>query len=189
MQLEIEGRRVVFTLAFAIACVAITLVLPLHAQAQTYTVLHTFLGSEGVFPTFGLVRDSAGNLYGATEYGGDFGSSGAYLPNYPDSFAELSLLDHNPYPAFTFADANALGNLPYGTAVRVTHDGDSKVLIKRDVGYGQGPGQAIPYRLDVYQASAPALNVPACSRLAPNASTRTPARSERNWTNGKYTEM
>jgi uncharacterized repeat protein (TIGR03803 family) len=41
-----------------------------QAQAQNFTVLHTFGGSEGVFPTFGLVRDSAGNLYGAAQYGG-----------------------------------------------------------------------------------------------------------------------
>jgi uncharacterized repeat protein (TIGR03803 family) len=41
-----------------------------HAQAQTFTALHSFAGSEGVFPTFGLVRDSSGNLYGATQYGG-----------------------------------------------------------------------------------------------------------------------
>jgi len=41
-----------------------------RAQAQTFTALHSFAGSEGVFPTFGLVRDSSGNLYGATQYGG-----------------------------------------------------------------------------------------------------------------------
>src|SRR5258706_372695 len=41
-----------------------------HAHALTFTALHSFAGSEGVFPTFGLVRDSSGNLYGATQYGG-----------------------------------------------------------------------------------------------------------------------
>ncbi len=42
-------------------------------QAQTFTVLHTFTGGEdGKNPYFGVIRDSAGNLYGSTEYGGAF---------------------------------------------------------------------------------------------------------------------
>src|SRR5581483_6443916 len=96
---------------------------------------------------------------GATEYSGLRASSGALLSAYPDSFAELSLLDHNPYPAFTFADANALGNLPYGTALRVAVAGRETVVVKRDIGYGQGPGQTIPYRLDIYARTAAALGV------------------------------
>ena len=96
---------------------------------------------------------------GATRYGGGVASSGAFLPALPDSFAELSLLDHNPYPAFSFADANALGNLPYGTAIRVANGARQLVLVKRDIGYGQGPGQSIPYRIDVYGSAADTLGV------------------------------
>ncbi len=113
---------------------------------------------------------------GATQYGGpsdpsssDYGSIGtpgeSYLPAHPDTFAELSVLDHNPANAgtFTFADANALDNLPYMTALRVANNGTQRVLYKRDVGYGQGPGQLIangqPYRLDVWWMSAGALGV------------------------------
>jgi uncharacterized repeat protein (TIGR03803 family) len=42
------------------------------AQAQTYTVLHRFKGSptDGAQPVSGLIRDSAGNLYGTTSVGG-----------------------------------------------------------------------------------------------------------------------
>ena len=41
------------------------------AQAQTFTVLHTFTGlPDGVWPQGGLVRDTAGNLYGTTFLGG-----------------------------------------------------------------------------------------------------------------------
>lgn len=42
------------------------------AQAQTYTVLHTFAGApkDGQWPLGILVRDAAGNLYGTTQEGG-----------------------------------------------------------------------------------------------------------------------
>ncbi|MGC2108390.1 MAG: choice-of-anchor tandem repeat GloVer-containing protein [Candidatus Korobacteraceae bacterium] len=40
------------------------------AQAQTYTVLHTFGGTDGSGPQAGLTMDRAGNLYGTTVYGG-----------------------------------------------------------------------------------------------------------------------
>lgn len=119
----------------------------------------------------------AGRWYevGATDYGGpgdaasDYGSipdpAQSYLPGHPDSFAELSVLDSNPADAgtFTFADANALGNLPYLTGLRVAHDGHESLLLKRDVGYGQGPGQFIangqPYRLDVWWQAAQPLGI------------------------------
>jgi uncharacterized repeat protein (TIGR03803 family) len=43
--------------------------------AGTETVLHTFSdGADGGFPTGGLVRDSAGNLYGTTSHGGASGN-------------------------------------------------------------------------------------------------------------------
>lgn len=113
---------------------------------------------------------------GATEYGGpgdpssgDYGAipdaAQAYLPSHPDSFAELSVLDENParHGAFTFADANALDHLPYMSALRVLHDGREALLYKRDIGYGQGPGQVIangqPYRIDVWWAAAHALAI------------------------------
>lgn len=37
---------------------------------DNFSVLHTFEGAEGGGPIAGLVRDSAGNLYGNTTYGG-----------------------------------------------------------------------------------------------------------------------
>lgn len=132
--------------------------------------------AAGMFAT--PLRMQPGRWYevGATEYGGpsdpSSGNYGAipdpaqsYLPAHPDSFAELSLLDRNPGNGgtFTFADANALNRLPYLTALRVRHDGHELVLLKRDVGYGQGPGQSIgngePYRLDVWWQAAQALDV------------------------------
>jgi hypothetical protein len=113
---------------------------------------------------------------GATEYGGpgdstssDYGSipdpGESYLPAHPDSFAELSVLDSNPANAgnFTFANGNALGNLAYLTQLRVRSGGRHALLAKRDIGYGQGPGQVIadgqPYRLDVWWQAARELGV------------------------------
>lgn len=113
---------------------------------------------------------------GATEYGGptdpasgSYGSIPAagesYLPAHPDSYAELSVLAANPANggSFTFADANALGNLPYLAGLRVEHAGRRLLLLKRDIGYGQGPGQRIangePYRLDLWWQAAQALGV------------------------------
>ena len=121
---------------------------------------------------------SAGRWYqlGATEYGGpadpSSGSYGsipdpaqAYLPAHPDSYAELSVLPANPPTrgTFTFADADALGNLPYLTGSAGRAQRAQLVLYKRDIGYGQGPGQTIangqPYRIDVWWQAARTLDV------------------------------
>lgn len=49
--------------------VAILTILP-AAQAQTFTVLHDFVGPEGIDPSAGLTMDGAGNLYGTAAFGG-----------------------------------------------------------------------------------------------------------------------
>jgi uncharacterized repeat protein (TIGR03803 family) len=46
------------------------LALSCAAQAQTFTVLHTFNGKDGASPLGQLSFDSAGNLYGTTSLGG-----------------------------------------------------------------------------------------------------------------------
>jgi uncharacterized repeat protein (TIGR03803 family) len=60
---------------FAILCLAGIV------QAQTFTTLYAFkYGTDGGLATGGLIQDSAGNLYGATEVGGNlnckYGSTG-----------------------------------------------------------------------------------------------------------------
>jgi uncharacterized repeat protein (TIGR03803 family) len=59
--------------AFAVALmVGFTASAP-SAQGQTFTVLHSFKGgTDGEGPNGGVVRDTAGNLYGTTSYGGSF---------------------------------------------------------------------------------------------------------------------
>jgi hypothetical protein len=137
----------------------------------------------GMFATPLQLQDGRWYEVGATDYGGpsdpasgDYGSSGAFLPAYPDSFAELSVLSSNPANGgtFTFAEANALNNLPYGTALRVRNGSTETVLYKRDIGYGQGPGQSIPDRIDVWYQAAATLGVsrtPVEIALAPASGT------------------
>jgi uncharacterized repeat protein (TIGR03803 family) len=52
------------------AILAVLLAFALAAQAQTFTVLHSFRGQDGREPVAGLATDRAGNLYGTTIYGG-----------------------------------------------------------------------------------------------------------------------
>ncbi|MCW3033336.1 MAG: hypothetical protein JWM60_1681 [Solirubrobacterales bacterium] len=145
--------------------------------------------ARGLFAAPLLLRPGRTYVVGATAYGGlsdpSSGSTGAipdagqsYLPAHPDSFAELSVLDTNPANSgsFTFADANALGGLPYLTALRVEAAGRRLVLEKRDIGYGQGPGQTVPggepYRLDLWWQAARILGVskgPVRIALAPKS--------------------
>ncbi|MGB8772094.1 MAG: hypothetical protein WCC92_20960 [Candidatus Korobacteraceae bacterium] len=46
------------------------------AQAQTFTVLHTFEVTDGLYPYAGLTMDAHGNLYGVTAYGGNLSCDG-----------------------------------------------------------------------------------------------------------------
>lgn len=68
------ARRFSRTLIFALTFATSTLTLSLITQAQTESVIYSFLpgGTLGnpSFPFAGLVRDSAGNLYGTTSEGG-----------------------------------------------------------------------------------------------------------------------
>ena len=55
---------------------------PAHAGAAwTETIIYSFQGDkDGYFPQGDLVLDSAGNLYGATQFGGGFGSCDPFYP-------------------------------------------------------------------------------------------------------------
>jgi uncharacterized repeat protein (TIGR03803 family) len=62
--------KTVFFCLSTLVFVAVLFGLAVSAHAQTETVIHTFDGADGYNPIAGLVRDSAGNLYGTTFDGG-----------------------------------------------------------------------------------------------------------------------
>jgi len=43
------------------------------SKKGTLTLLHSFTGADGNYPVGGLIMDAKGNLYGTTEYGGNYG--------------------------------------------------------------------------------------------------------------------
>ena len=92
---------------------AIMLVLTLGAteavQAQTYQVIHNFMGGvDGQEPNFGLTIDAAGNLYGTT-FEGDTGTGTAYKLVHRSTGWALT-----PLYVFTIASK---GVIPYSTLV------------------------------------------------------------------------
>jgi uncharacterized repeat protein (TIGR03803 family) len=66
---------------FLLIVVLLLPILPVPAHAQTFTVLHTFEGTDGAEPVGVLVLDSAGNIYGTTGIGG----GGTKCPNFSNS--------------------------------------------------------------------------------------------------------
>ena len=66
--------------SFALAAFAIP-----SAQAQTFTVLHNFLGPDGSLPTATLTLDRAGNLYGTTQIGGSNGNGTVFKMTHGES--------------------------------------------------------------------------------------------------------
>jgi hypothetical protein len=101
----------------------------------------------------------AGQLVGATEYGGPgdpssgvVGSSGANLLELPDSYAELG--------GESFQTATAMGGLPYLTPLRITWGNRSAIAYKRDIGLGGGPIDGLPRVLDLWWELAGRLGIP-----------------------------
>ena len=86
-------------------------------ESWSETVLHNFQGSDGVYPSGGLIADSSGNLYGVAEAGGEAGLGTVFALTQPGnwSFATLynftgDLTGANPHGPLVFDTA---GNL-YG---------------------------------------------------------------------------
>src|SRR6516225_9960806 len=90
------------------------------AQGPTYAkkVIYSFAGgSDGADPLAGLVRDAAGNLYGTTYAGGDYGSGTVFRLDTTGKEAVLYSFSGGPDGGYPYAGLilDAAGNL-YGTA-------------------------------------------------------------------------
>ena len=89
---------------------------PQFAQAQTFSVLHSFTGLDGEHPYAGVTLDRAENLYGTT-YGGGTGAGMVYKLTHQGSgwtFNSLSSFaggGANPYAGVVFGPNGTL----YGT--------------------------------------------------------------------------
>lgn len=59
------------------------------ASAQTLTVLHTFNGTDGIFPNAPLLRDASGTLYGTTSSGGVAGDGTVFKLDRSGNFTTL----------------------------------------------------------------------------------------------------
>ena len=70
---------------------ALAVLAPLDtARASGFSVLYSFAGSDGDLPEAGLIMDTAGNLYGTTEYGGGGCYCGTVFKLAPDG-TEMAL--------------------------------------------------------------------------------------------------
>ncbi len=98
---------------------ALVLICVLTAQAQTFTVLHTFSGSDGEYPYAGVTINSGGVLYGTTSRGGTYQGGVAYQLKPFGSAWSFTLLyqfgngsdGNSPYASLVFGPDGAL----YGT--------------------------------------------------------------------------
>lgn len=117
-----------------VALTSVTLLLPSGgAGAATYSVLYTFSGgSDGGTPYAGLARDSAGNLYGTTEYGGN--GYGTAFELTPDGSSET--VRH------AFNNDGTDGTIPQG-GVQL----DSKGNLYGTTNGGGGHGDGVIFRI------------------------------------------
>jgi uncharacterized repeat protein (TIGR03803 family) len=106
----------------ASGCGAVFELIPSQGGGWTYKGLYSFTcGDDGFFPAGGLVFDQSGNLYGTTQFGGEFNDYGTVFelsPNKDGTWTKTTLYlftagDDGVYPSASLI-LDAAGNL-YGT--------------------------------------------------------------------------
>lgn len=105
MQRGTSGRSLIAAMFMLAATLGVVANQPV--EAQTFTVLYTFSGTDGANPYAGLIRDKAGNLYGTTLNGGRGAGNVFKL----DTAGVLTTL-------YSFTDRPGDGTHPYGNLVR-----------------------------------------------------------------------
>lgn len=146
------GTLVAATLLSGLGAALLALLLSVLTQGNE-------CGSPAAAGEVALGPPGAGELVGATEYGGPgdptsgtVGASGQSLLAHPDSYAELG--------GTTFQTATAIGGLPYMTPLRITWGHSSAIAYKRDFGLGGGPVDGLPRVIDLWWKLAGALGIP-----------------------------
>ncbi len=117
-----QHNKVVIVLAMLTSAWAAT------SRAATFSVLHAFGAdsTDGVVPEAGVIRDSSGNLYGTTLFGGVYGDGTIYRL---DPAGNLTVL-HN-------LNGGSNGGLPYGGVIR---DGAGNLYGTNFIAGGTGCG-------------------------------------------------
>jgi len=93
----------------------------------TETILHTFQGSDGSFPTGNLTADQSGNIYGAAESGGADGGGTVFELSHPGSWT-FNVLYSFPRPG--------------GPAGGLVFDGSGNLYGTTEAGGAYGDGTA-----------------------------------------------
>ena len=117
-----------------LACaVAAMVIAPAQAQTAREVVLHNFAGPpRGASPVAGVIRDSAGNLYGTTEFGGSADAGVVY---------RLDTAGHQKV-LFSFGGGNDGANPVAGVI------GDSAGNLYGTTEFGGSANAGVVYRLD-----------------------------------------
>jgi uncharacterized repeat protein (TIGR03803 family) len=92
----VASRRTPAALLSKVVAFTFALVFAVTAEAQSFSVIHSFLGGpDGNEPTYGLTIDAAGNIYGST-FSGDDGTGTIFRLRFRNSTWQL-----NPLYVFT----------------------------------------------------------------------------------------
>ena len=149
------------TSAWALMALFLLVTTAQFLRAQTFTVLHTFEGSDGWSPRSELTLDEAGNLYGTTNLGGDLLSTwcqptgcGVIFKLDPSgNFTVLHTFEQtdgaNPTSGLLrdkagnlYGEVASRGPQGFGTVFALDTAGTIRILhvFHRDKGDGTGPG-------------------------------------------------
>ena len=120
-------RIFTFTNAFLI----ITLAIPMLANAQTESTLHTFTETTSFWPQGALLEDSARNLYGTTRAGGKYGVGSIFKMSPPavsgGAWVLTTLYDFVPYGSGGYVPISDLITDSTGAFYGTTYSGGDPI--------------------------------------------------------------